>query len=83
MADDQTHTRKAPQPRTTTGTPPLPTLRELRRMTKAEQLTVYREGGQWMRSQWSEARRANIVEPMHYDHNEQPERVVLAAALCV
>jgi len=61
----------------------LPTLRELRRLAKAQGLCVHRLGGQWIKSAWSDGYQANVETPMHYSLNDAPERVALAAALGV
>ena len=63
--------------------PALPTLAQLRQLSKARQVRVYAQGGGWIKSVWCEGYGAWQETPMHYSYDGAPERIALAAALGV
>ena len=69
--------------RAKSGAGPLPTVRELRRLAADSRVRIYRQGGDWMLSAWSEGYHAWVERPIHYSLSGEPERVALAAALGV
>ena len=63
------------------GLDPLPTLRQLQRIGDERNAGVYRQGGGWVRSAWAAGYGAHVTMLMHYSYDDQPLRIVLAAAL--
>lgn len=76
-------TRRENYRRQAHGEDPLPTLRQLRKLAKEHQVTIYRQGGQWIQSAWSDGYNALVETPLHWTLDNAPERVALAAVLGV